>query len=222
MIVRVAAQANLSGAANVIVATDDSRVLDAVQAAGMRAAMTREDHESGSDRVMEVAQAEGWDDADVVINVQGDEPLIPPEVIAQVASLLADQSECDLATLCEPILDPLLLFDPNVVKVVRGAGLGLYFSRAPIPWDRSSFSQQPPPGLASANWWRHIGIYAFRVGSLRRFCDLPTGNLEALESLEQLRALENGMSIAVAESCEPVPGGVDTPEDLDRVNETLR
>jgi 3-deoxy-manno-octulosonate cytidylyltransferase (CMP-KDO synthetase) len=224
MVVRVAAQAALSGALEVVVATDDERVVVAAETHGHRAVMTRVDHESGSDRVMEVAELAGWPDDALIVNVQGDEPLIPPSVIKQVADLLDDNGECDIATLCQPITEPMTLLDPNVVKVVTGAAQrALYFSRAPIPWDRTNFpaaGAEPPLGkLPGDHWWRHIGIYAFRLSGLRQFCGLPSSNLEVLESLEQLRALQHGMGIAVAAAVSPVPGGVDTPDDLRRVIE---
>lgn len=222
MIVRVAAQAAASGAREVFVATDDSRVAAAVEGHGFTAVMTRIDHQSGSDRVMEVADVAGWGDETVVINVQGDEPMIPPKVIAQVGALMYAHPDCDIATLSEPIVAPAVVQDPNAVKVVRGEdGRALYFSRAPIPWDRSRFPPTPNAPLEGRHWQRHIGIYGYRVASLRRFCGLPVGELERLESLEQLRALENGMRIIVAEAAAAVPGGVDTQEDLDRVIEIL-
>jgi 3-deoxy-manno-octulosonate cytidylyltransferase (CMP-KDO synthetase) len=226
MVARVAAQAKLSGALEVVVATDDEQVVAAAEAHGHRAVMTRVDHQSGSDRVMEVAQLSGWPDDALVVNVQGDEPLIPPQVITQVADLLERHSECDIATLCEPITASASLLDPNVVKVVIGAAQrALYFSRAPIPWDRENFKSKgvgkPSERLPEGHWWRHIGIYAFRLSGLRRFCALPASELELLESLEQLRALQNGMGIAIAEAVSPVPGGVDTPDDLQRVIENL-
>lgn len=220
MIVRVAEQASRSSAREVVVATDDERVHDAVVRAGFSAQMTRVDHPSGSDRVMEVAELKGWQSDDIVINVQGDEPLIPPAVIDQVAASLATDSGLAAATLREPISHREELFDPNAVKVVvRDDGRALYFSRAPIPYARNEFadgqrSGQLPP---QPHWWRHIGIYAYRVWALEKFVVLPEGRLESLEALEQLRLLENGMDIRVDEACEEVPGGVDTPEDLARV-----
>lgn len=225
MVVRVARRAKQSGAAEVVVASDDERVLDAVRAAGCQACLTRSDHESGSDRVMEVADARGWPDDSVVVNVQGDEPLIPPLVIAQVGRLLLDEPDCGVATLSEPIDDLAAVFDPNVVKVVVGLdGYAVYFSRAPIPYARDAFAPPasgagpvPTPGL----WQRHIGIYAYRVGALRRFVSLPPGRLERVEALEQLRLVERGMGIRVAPAREAVPGGVDTPADLERVRTIL-
>jgi 3-deoxy-manno-octulosonate cytidylyltransferase (CMP-KDO synthetase) len=191
---------------------------------GLDAMLTRTDHQSGSDRVMEVVAAKGWSDHHIVINVQGDEPLIPPVVIRQVAQLLLDAPDMLVATLCEAIDDAARLFDPNVVKVVRDiAGRARYFSRAPIPWRRDDFAKPSRDQLALSQraWWRHIGIYGYRVAGLARFCALPAGALEQIESLEQLRLLENAIEIAVGEADAEVPGGVDTPADLERVRALL-
>lgn len=213
MIVRVAERASQSGAAQVIVATDDERILRAVTEAGYAGMMTRPDHVSGSDRVMEVAAACGWPDPTIVVNVQGDEPLIPPAVIRQVADCLRTDSQTPAATLCEPLTDPEAVANPNVVKVVRdNLGRALYFSRAPIPHDRDS-AIDPDPRV----WLRHVGIYGYRLAALRSFVALAPGTLEQRESLEQLRLLENGIRLQVALACEPVPGGVDTAADLERV-----
>jgi len=218
MIVRVVRQAVESGARDVVVATDDARVLEAVRDHRYDAMMTRADHQSGSDRVMEVVAAKRWSADHLVINVQGDEPLIPPTVIAQVADLLTVHRDAAVATLCEAIDDAKLVFDPNVVKVVRDtAGRARYFSRAPIPWRRSDFANRERPALGERAWWRHIGIYGYRVAGLQRFCSLPTSVLERIESLEQLRLLENGIDIVVDEAVDVVPAGVDTPVDLERV-----
>jgi 3-deoxy-manno-octulosonate cytidylyltransferase (CMP-KDO synthetase) len=221
MVVRVAERAAACGAARVVVASDDDRVLDAVLAAGFEGVRTRADHPSGSDRVMEVAEALGWDDHAVVVNVQGDEPLIPPQVIAQAAGLLTADADIGVATLCAPMSDAAAVFDPNVVKVVTGDdGFALYFSRAPIPYARDAFAADAARGGAlpgTGGWYRHIGIYGFRVAALRRFVSLPVGRLEQLEALEQLRMLEAGMGIRVATAVAPVPGGVDTEADLARV-----
>jgi 3-deoxy-manno-octulosonate cytidylyltransferase (CMP-KDO synthetase) len=225
MIVHVVERALQSGALDVVVATDDTRVAKAVAAAGHQVALTRTDHPSGSDRVMEVVQQRGWPDDDLVINVQGDEPLIPPALIAQTAGLLEGAADAAVATLCEPLRSRRLLFDPNVVKVIAGQhGLALYFSRAPIPYARDEFSQRPPEDDALPTrpvWFRHIGIYGFRVGALARFVALPPSPLEQTEALEQLRMLDNGMAIRVAEALQAAPGGVDTPEDLARVREII-
>ena len=224
MIVRVARQALSSGAREVVIATDDDRVRAAVREHGLDAMLTRSDHQSGSDRVMEVVVAKGWTRDHIVVNVQGDEPLIPPVVIEQVASLLIDYPSVLVATLCEAIDDPARVFDPNVVKVVRDvSGRARYFSRAPIPWRRDDFAiaERARRALTEGVWWRHIGIYGYRVEGLARFCELPTGTLERVESLEQLRLLENGIDIMVGEAIAEVPGGVDTPADLDRVRALL-
>jgi 3-deoxy-manno-octulosonate cytidylyltransferase (CMP-KDO synthetase) len=213
MIVRVAEQARASGATEVVVATDDIRVHDVVADHGCDVIMTRVDHVSGSDRVMEVAEIRSWADDQVIVNVQGDEPLIPPLVIDQVAQLLTRNERAQVATLCERIVEKEAIFDPNAVKVVADAsGRALYFSRAPIPWDRDNFPNATPDGA----WFRHIGIYGYRARALTRFCALIPGRLELLESLEQLRFLENGVDILVAEACATVPSGVDTPADLER------
>ncbi len=216
MIAHVAARVAKSGTREVIVATDDARVVDAVASTDVRAMMTRKDHASGSDRVMEVAEVSGWSDDHVVVNVQGDEPLIPAAVIDQVAGLLQRSDDVGAATLSEPLRDMADVHDENIVKVVvTRNGRALYFSRAPIPYARDGFPDSP--AASSGTWHRHIGIYAYRVAALRRFVALPIARLESLESLEQLRFLENDMGIAVEEALVAVPGGVDTPADLKRV-----
>ncbi|MEQ8861377.1 MAG: 3-deoxy-manno-octulosonate cytidylyltransferase [Pseudomonadales bacterium] len=225
MIARVVDQALRSGAAQVVVASDDERVLDAVRALPCQARMTRADHVSGSDRVMEVAVACGWSPDTVVVNVQGDEPLIPPQVIAQVARLLLGDPDTGVATLCELMSDRDRVFDPNVVKVVVGSdGFARYFSRAPIPFSRDGFgASEPAAGRLPevGHWRRHIGLYAYRLAALRHFVELPVGELERVESLEQLRLVERGIGIRIAEAAAQVPGGVDTPEDLERVRRQL-
>ncbi len=220
MIAHVAARVANSGAREVIVATDDERVLRAAAVPDVRAVMTRADHASGSDRVMEVAEACGWPDDHIVVNVQGDEPLIPPAVIDQVAGLLRRSKGVGVATLSEPLLDTADILDQNIVKVVvTRSGRALYFSRAPIPCARGGF----PASVAGSDrgWHRHIGIYAYRVAALRRFVALPVARLEITESLEQLRFLENDMGIAVEQALAPVPGGVDTAADLERVRQLI-
>ena len=218
MVVRVAEQAWLAGAREVIVATDDERVVEVVTAAGHDALMTDPNHGSGTDRVWEVArQRTGWAEDAVVINVQGDEPLIAPEIIAQLAAAVAETDDAAMATLCEPIADPGDLADPNVVKVVRdAANFALYFSRASIPHAREGDSAS-----AAGVWRRHIGIYGYRLRGLRRFVSLPPSALEGVERLEQLRALEHGLRILVLDACRPSPGGVDTPADLERVRQLV-
>ena len=217
MILRVVEQALRSAAKSVVVATDDERVANAVADSGATPVMTRTDHATGSDRVMEAVRTCGWGADEVVVNVQGDEPLIPPPVIDQVAALLETPSACPVATLCEPISRPADVFDPNIVKVVADhAGRALYFSRAPLPWSRQAFADGQPERLG-AHWRRHIGIYAYRVSALEAFVAWPSSTLEEVEVLEQLRLLEHGIGIAVAEAVAPVPGGVDTPADVQRV-----
>ena len=213
MIVRVAAQAARSMANDVVVAVDDQRVADVVIAAGWQAEMTREDHASGSDRVMEVASRRGWSDDDIVINVQGDEPLVPPQVIDQLCQGMLAQPEVAMATLSEPISDIDDFLNPNVVKVVADdAGLAMTFSRSPVPYPRDAEGRDVPDGAA-----RHVGIYGFRVSALRRFIALGESSLEGIEKLEQLRWLQASLPLLVLQAEVRVPGGVDTPDDLARV-----
>ncbi|MDF1629765.1 MAG: 3-deoxy-manno-octulosonate cytidylyltransferase [Alcanivoracaceae bacterium] len=221
MVIRVMQRARQSGAAAVCVATDDVRVYEIVREYGGDALMTRGDHASGTDRLQEVAEKLGLSDDHIIVNVQGDEPLIPPAVIDQVAHNLASHSSCGVATLCEPIERREDLFNPNIVKVVADElGHALYFSRAPIPWHRDAFAQ-PGDDLPAGQWWRHIGIYAYRAGFLKKFVGWPPARLELTESLEQLRAMANGIAIHVAPASEAVPGGVDTAEDLERMRALL-
>ncbi len=218
MLERVWMQALESDASRVIVATDDSRIESVATAFGAEVCMTDPAHPSGTDRLQEVASTLGLADHEIVVNVQGDEPLIPPAVINQVAKNLAQHAAADIATLCEPIGDVATLLDPNAVKVVTGAeGRALYFSRAPIPWPRDAFAADPRQLPAGQHWFRHIGIYAYRTAFLHRYIRWAPAPIESLESLEQLRALYNGTVIHVEEACELVPGGVDTAADLARL-----
>lgn len=215
MVLHVARRALKAGAREVVVATDDERIAEAVAGQPVTVCMTRKDHPSGTDRLAECALALGWNDRQIVVNLQGDEPFAPPEGILAVARTLA-ASNAEMATLATPIVDCETLFDVNAVKVVRDAqGRALYFSRAPIPWQRDRFAMDqvstPPPGSL-----RHIGIYAYRAGFLATFAGLPPGALEFAESLEQLRVLEAGYTIAVGLSPVPFPPGVDTEQDLAR------
>lgn len=222
-------RAQLSAASRVVVATDDARVADAVAAFGGEVCMTKATHESGTDRIQEVAEQLNLDDDQIIVNVQGDEPLIPPAVINQVAQNLASSERAGIATLAKPIRHREEVFNPNVVKVVVDNTLhALYFSRAPIPWDREAWNEHTLATIArdsdtklASEWARHIGIYAYRVGFLHNFVRWPIGRLERLEKLEQLRALENGVAIHVDESWEEIPPGVDTAADLDRVRAIL-
>lgn len=219
MIAHVADRAREAGARLVVIATDDPRIAEVASALGIEACMTDPAHASGTDRLAECAERYGWDASQIVVNLQGDEPLAPPAAIHAVAATLAT-SRAEIATLAVPIDDIDTLLDPNSVKLVRAAdGRALYFSRAPIPWPRDAFARDRSvlPAVAGEAWLRHIGLYAYRVGALRRFAALPPARLERIEALEQLRALEAGWSIAVALSPVAVPAGVDTEADLERV-----
>ena len=221
MVQRVWEQACQSGASQVIVATDDKRIFEAATEFGAQACMTDSDHPSGTDRLQQVAAAQGWDQQHIVVNVQGDEPLIPPALIDQVAANLSHCGDAAIATLSEPITSLAELTNPNAVKVVSDEhGMALYFSRATIPWPREAFAG----GLDSmpgGQWCRHIGIYAYRTGFLHRYVTWQPAPLEQLEQLEQLRALYHGVRIHVAEAIEAVPAGVDTAEDLEALRALL-
>lgn len=224
MVVHVYERCLESQAEAVWVATDDERIKAAVEAHGGQAILTRSDHPTGTDRLQEVASLLGLADDHVVVNVQGDEPLIPPEVIDQVAANLLEQPEFAMATLCEAITDWAQVWDPNVVKAVFAQnGRALYFSRAPIPWQRDDFQAEPPTqGVTpSEAYWRHIGIYGYRVALLNDYVNWPQVPLEAAEALEQLRALYYGAAIHIAPACAEVPAGVDTPTDLAAIRELL-
>ncbi|MBC7988559.1 MAG: 3-deoxy-manno-octulosonate cytidylyltransferase, partial [Luteimonas sp.] len=198
------------------VAADDERIVQALAGSGVRVAMTSQAHQSGTDRLAECAVIAGWSDDTIIVNLQGDEPFAPAAGIRAVAALVA-ASGAEVATLAAEIADVATLFDPNAVKLVRAAdGDALYFSRAPIPWPRDAFAYDPGRLPEGHHWLRHIGIYGYRAGFLRRFAAMPPGRLEQIESLEQLRALEAGHRIAVALTPEPFPPGVDTPDDLAR------
>jgi 3-deoxy-manno-octulosonate cytidylyltransferase (CMP-KDO synthetase) len=217
MVRRVWEQARQSRADQVVIATDDERIHEAAVAFGAVACMTSSDHPSGTDRLQQVATEFGWTDDHVVVNVQGDEPLIPPAVIDQVAGNLASHGRAGVATLCEQIDDLEELLNPNAVKVVADQrGMALYFSRATIPWPREQF-RESPGSMPAGQWFRHIGIYAYRTGFLHQYVTWPPAPLEELEQLEQLRALYNGVAIHVARAAEPVPAGVDTQADLEAV-----
>ena len=223
LVTHVARRALAAGAREVWLATDDARVAEAVAGEpGVRVAMTSADHASGTDRLAECADIAGWSDDTLVVNLQGDEPFAPASGIRQVATTLA-ASGAAMATLAEPVDAAEVLFDPNTVKLVRAAnGDALYFSRAPLPWPRDAFARDRSVLPGGGHWLRHIGIYAYRAGFLRRFAAMPAGVLEQVESLEQLRVLEGGHRIAVALAPEPFPPGVDTPEDLARAEARLR
>jgi 3-deoxy-manno-octulosonate cytidylyltransferase (CMP-KDO synthetase) len=230
MVVRVAQRAMLSNAGQVVVAADDKRIVTACAAHGVQALLTRQDHFSGSDRLAEACQLLGLSDEAVVVNVQGDEPLIEPTLIDEVAQLLIDRPEASMSTAAHAISQLADFCNPNVVKVVTDARqMALYFSRAPIPWWRDGQSVPPNSdqgsirfaGLPNPPPLRHVGIYAYRAGFLAQFPLLPSAPIEQLESLEQLRALWHGHRIAV-HTTDQAPGpGVDTPEDLQRVRALL-
>ncbi len=222
MVQHVFERAKLSNAEEVLIATDDPRIQAVAEGFGARVVMTDPAHRSGTDRIAEVAVREAWANETVVVNVQGDEPLIPPALINQVASLLNAHAEADIATLCTAIHSLDEVFDLSVVKVVFNCrSEALYFSRAPIPWQRDAFVADPKFLPEGAVFYRHIGLYAYRVGYLASYAQLAPVAAEQAESLEQLRALMNGYKILVQEA-HSVPGpGVDTLEDLQRVRQHL-
>jgi len=216
MIVRVAQRAAASAAGRVVVAADDARIVEACRAHGVDALLTRSDHASGSDRLAQACELLGLDGDAMVVNVQGDEPLIATSMIDACAALLKERSDCVMATVAHAIDDAEEFANPNVVKVVLdAAGRALYFSRAPIPYWRDRTSQHALPGAPPP--LRHVGLYAYRAGFLRRFPTLPPAAIEQVEALEQLRVLWQGERIAVHVSDERPGPGVDTPADLERV-----
>ncbi len=225
MVVRVAQRAALSRASRCVVAADSPAIMQACREHGVQAVLTRSDHPSGSDRLAEACSLLGLGPQEVVLNVQGDEPLIEPALINAVAELLAARLDCAMSTAAHPISDWAEFVNPNVVKVVLDAqNTALYFSRAPMPWGRDHqgrawwtepYCKAPPP-------LRHVGLYGYRVGFLQQFPQLPQAPLERLESLEQLRALWHGHRIAVHVSDHAPGAGVDTPEDLERVRQLLK
>jgi len=222
MVAWVAERAAESGAGEVVIATDHAEIADAMAALGWRVCTTSSAHPTGTDRLAEAVDLLGLGEDEIVVNVQGDEPLIDPRLIRAVARELALRPKASIATAVHPITSAKAFFDPNVVKVVHDAdGYATYFSRAPIPYARDAFAETKgklPPDFPAL---RHIGIYAYRVGYLRRFSGLSQTPAERFEALEQLRALGHGHRIAVAFWNEPVEAGVDTPEDLERVRRVL-
>lgn len=231
MIQHVYERARASKAQQVLIATDDQRIADAALGFGAQICMTSTEHESGTDRLQEVVSQLQLADDHIVVNVQGDEPLIPPAVIDQVAANLASNGAAGIATLVEKITAAADLFDPNVVKATLDKqGRALYFSRAPMPWARDDWSTDVNPQLqpqpqslpTTANYYRHIGIYAYRVSFLHQFVSWPASSLELTEKLEQLRALENGVTIMAGEALEAIPAGIDTEQDLAHVRALLQ
>ena len=215
-------RARAAGAAEVLIATDDARIAAAARAFGAPALMTDASHASGTDRIAEVARTRGWPGSDIVVNLQGDEPLMPAALIGQVAALLESDSSADIATLAAPIASVAELLDVNAVKVVADArGRALYFSRAPIPWNRGGASAGLTSQTDADGAQRHIGIYAYRVAALLKLAALAPSELEMREKLEQLRALENGLTVRVAAAVEPPGPDVNTLADLERVAQLI-
>lgn len=216
MVIWVAEQAAKSQADEVVIATDFEKIMQVAQSYQVNAVMTRIDHVSGTDRIAETAHSVGWHDDVIVVNVQGDEPLIDPALINEVALTLAHNQQAVMATACHPIHDEATFLNPNVVKVVMDVqGNALYFSRAPIPYPRDEVHKQ------SIKAHRHIGIYAYRVGFLKQYAQLSATELEKIESLEQLRVLHHGFKIAVSVTENAPASGVDTQADLDYVRSVI-
>ncbi len=209
------------GAQSIVVATDDLRIHAFVESHGYPAIMTDHAHQSGTDRIAECAQIMNWKDDELVLNYQGDEPLIPKANVEATLDLFTQLPDISIATLYQPIKDTKAVFNPNVVKVVTDANnKALYFSRAPIPWHRDSFASVPACLPESVTYKQHIGLYAYRVSFLKAFSQLDPSPIELTESLEQMRALEAGHLIGITECIEPMPHGIDTPEDVDAFNNT--
>jgi 3-deoxy-manno-octulosonate cytidylyltransferase (CMP-KDO synthetase) len=212
--------ARASGAASVIIATDDVRIFESARGFGAECLMTSPRHSSGTDRIAEVARAKGFAADDIVVNLQGDEPMMPAAMIDEVADALNTRPQIDIATAVAPIKSLAEFLDTSCVKALRARdGQALYFSRAAVPWPRDSVTAGRPTSFAGA--WRHFGIYAYRVRSLLQFASWPPTPLEEAERLEQLRALEYGMRIHLVTFAETPPAGVDTPEDLARVRASV-
>lgn len=223
MIQHVYERAQQSGAEAIVVATDDRRIADTVRGFDGEVCMTSAEHQSGTDRIAEVVQRLGWPDDALVVNLQGDEPMMPPGLLSQVATVLQTHTEADMATLAVPLDEKDQLFDTNVVKVVFDRfGYALYFSRATIPWNRDEFA---PDSEVQHGWlhdvYRHLGIYAYRAKFLKSYTDLDVAPIERMESLEQLRVLWHGRRIAVDIAEEVPPAGVDTEADLRRISAAL-
>ena len=222
MIAHVCQRAIEAEAEEVVVATDDQRIFDRVSDLGLKVVMTDPDHQSGTERINEVAEQLAWPEQTVIVNLQGDEPLIPPEYIRDVALALGNQNKAGMATLAAKIADEEEIFNPNAVKVVLNEdGYALYFSRAAIPWDRNSFSASGGKISEKMPYLRHIGMYAYTVEFLKDYCTWPSSVLESIESLEQLRVLWRGQSILVQIVSSPPEAGVDTQADLERVEQAM-
>jgi len=214
-------QACKSGAGGVVIATDDRKIRDAAAAFGAEALMTSQSHQSGSDRIAECADQLGWTDEQLIVNLQGDEPLMPPACLDQVAELLAGDPQADVASLFWPLDNVEEIDNPNAVKVVVSqSGHALYFSRSVVPYPRN-WSGTAAALESGISWKRHIGLYAYRASALRAFAAMQATPLEATEKLEQLRFLETGRRIRMEQACAFIPAGVDTPGDLERVRNIL-
>lgn len=208
-----------SAAQSVVIATDDERIVSVAKAFGAQVVLTGTNHQSGSDRIAECAAILGWPGERLVVNLQGDEPLMPPACLDQVAALVEQQADCEVASLYWPITEPEEVKNPNAVKVVTDSrDRALYFSRSPIPFSRAHGAIEQAIA-AGTLWKRHLGLYAYRLSALRRYTSCAPTPLEMDERLEQLRILEQGGHIAMAQACEYIPAGVDTPDDLQRVRE---
>lgn len=217
MIDHVVDCARRSDAIGVVVATDDRRIARVCEKLEVQTMMTASEHRSGTERIHEVAQRLGWPGDTVIVNLQGDEPRMPPQVINQVARLLYEDAQYLVATLYAKIEHDSDVFDPNVVKLVSDdKDRAMYFSRAPVPWDREEFPTRATTARPASIWKRHIGLYAYRKRALDEFIQLTPSPLEHTEQLEQLRFLDHGIPITAAEACQPVPSGVDTQADLER------
>lgn len=222
MIQHVYERAVESGAESVIIAADDERIRKVAEEFGATVCMTSPEHQSGTERLAEAVVAMGYLEEDIIVNVQGDEPLIPPTLISQVAEDLEKFENARMATLYEPIKTIEELFDPHKVKVVMNKrGYALYFSRAPIPWDRDHFTIPPAQQALNGEYFRHIGLYAYRVGFIQEYTEWESSPLEKIEALEQLRILWNGGRIHLTQARKSVPGDVNTEEDLQKVRQLL-
>jgi len=222
MLQHVWRRAKESAAGSVVIATDDERIVKAATAFGAQVVLTRSDHQSGSDRIAECALLLGWPDDQLVVNLQGDEPLMPAACLDQVAALLNQRTDCEVASLYWPIKEAEEVRNPNAVKVVTDAvDCALYFSRAPIPFWRG-FAGIDEAIAAGAEWKRHLGLYAYRLAALRRYSGCAPTPLEKAERLEQLRIMEQGGRIVMARACEFIPAGIDTPDDLERVRNLIK
>lgn len=222
MIVHVCRRALEAGADEIVVATDDDRIVEAIIGLPVRAVLTSDHHNSGTERIAEVVERMGWPEETVVVNLQGDEPLIDPALLRTVAEALAAQRRAGIATLCAPLTDRAEVFNPNAVKVVLDQdGYALYFSRAPIPWDRARFAADGDGLAVIQPYYRHIGLYAYTGGFLRRYVAWPATGLEHVEALEQLRILWHGEAIRVVAVERAPEAGVDTADDLARVERAM-